>query len=166
MPRSVFAILVLAGVISTVMPSASAASKLAATGGHVVLTADELKWGPGPAGLPPGAKMAVLAGDPRKPGLFSVRLRLPAGYKIPPHWHPTDENVVVLNGTFLIGVGDRWEQDKLKTLPIGGYMMMPTGHHHYAGVQGDTTIQLYGPGPFRIYYVNPADDPRRKSPGP
>src|SRR5262249_14626957 len=70
---------------------------------HVLVRPDDIKWGPAPPALPAGAKAAVLAGDPGKAGPFVIRAQLPDGYKVPPHWHPTDENVTVLKGTFMMG---------------------------------------------------------------
>src|SRR5262245_2054331 len=83
--------------------------------------APALKWGPAPAVFPAGAKMAVLQGDPSKAGVYAVRLDMPDGYKIAPHFHPTDEHVTVISGTFLIGMGDKVEPAKMMTLPAGGF---------------------------------------------
>jgi quercetin dioxygenase-like cupin family protein len=127
---------------------------------HVVLTPGDLKWMDAPPGLPTGAKMAVLAGDPNKKGLFTVRLQTPAGYKVPPHTHPTTEHVTVISGTFYIGTGDKFDEAAGKELGAGGYMVMPTGMKHYAWTPAEAIIQIQGMGPFVIKYVNPADDPR------
>jgi quercetin dioxygenase-like cupin family protein len=127
---------------------------------HVVLNAADLKWGDAPPGLPPGAKLAVLAGDPNKKGLFTVRLQTPAGYKVPPHTHPTAEHITVISGTFNIGTGDKFDEAAGKEMGAGGYMVMPPGMKHYAWTPAETIIQVQGMGPFVIKYVNPADDPR------
>jgi hypothetical protein len=127
---------------------------------HVALQPNELKWGAGPAALPAGAKAASLCGDPQQPGPFALRLRLPDGYKIPPHWHPADENVTVISGTFHLGEGDTFDKSKGKEFPSGGFTAMPAGMHHFAWVSGETEIQLHGIGPWDIKYVNPSDDPR------
>ena len=127
---------------------------------HVVLTPADLKWVDAPPGLPPGAKMAVLAGDPTKKGPFTVRIQAPAGYKVPPHTHPTTEHITVISGTFNIGTGDKFDEATGKELGAGGYMVMPTGMKHYAWTTAETIIQVHGMGPFVIKYVNPADDPR------
>jgi len=127
---------------------------------HVVLNAADLKWGDAPPGLPPGAKLAVLAGDPNKKGLFTVRLQTPAGYKVPPHTHPTSEHITVISGTFNIGTGDKFDEAAGKEMGAGGYMVMPPGMKHYAWTPAETIIQVQGMGPFVIKYVNPADDPR------
>lgn len=119
-----------------------------------------LTWGPAPAQLPPGAKMAIEKGDPTKAGEFSVRLMLPDGYKIPPHFHPTDEHVRVRSGTFLAGMGDKLDPAAAKVLARGDTIMMPAGMHHWAIAKGETILSVSGPGPFAITYVNPADAPK------
>jgi quercetin dioxygenase-like cupin family protein len=87
----------------------------------------------------------------------------PDGYKIMAHFHPTDENIIVLKGNFMMGVGDKFDERSLKPMPEGGFMSMKTGTHHYAMAKGETIIQLYALGPFVITYVNPDDDPRKKT---
>lgn len=130
---------------------------------HTATTADELKWGPAPPSLPPGAELAVLSGDPSKAGQpFTMRAKFPDGYKVPPHWHPTDENVTVIQGTINIGMGDKFDESQAKALTAGSYAVMPKRMHHFAFARGETIIQIHGTGPFAITYVNPADDPRRK----
>lgn len=137
--------------------------KKVTAGGHVLLNADQLKWGPAPPGLPAGAQMAVLDGDPGKPGSFSLRVKLPDGYKVAPHWHPTAENLLVLSGTLMVGMGDTFEEGSMHALTAGGYSKMPAKTHHFVRTKGETTFQLYGTGPFAINYVNPKDDPRKKT---
>lgn len=130
---------------------------------HIALTPADLQWGPAPPVLPAGAQVAVLDGDPFKPGFFSMRLKMPDGYRIAPHWHPTDEHVVVVQGTLKIGMGDRHDDAAARQLPAGGFTKLPKQMHHYAGAKGETVIQIYGEGPFELNYVNPSDDPRRTS---
>jgi len=129
---------------------------------HVVVRPGMLKWGPGPASLPPGAKLAVLTGNPGKKGAFVMRAKLPDGYKVPPHWHPSDENVTVLKGALLIGRGDTFDEAKTEELPAGSFMRMSKKMRHFAMARGETILQVHGIGPFEINYVNPADDPRGK----
>ena len=130
--------------------------------GHVAVNPDGLKWGDAPPVLPKGAKMAVLAGDPSKEGVFVVRLRAPNGYKISPHWHPTREHVTVISGKFHIGMGKTFDTKKAESLGPGGFAYMDAKMEHYAWMEGDTEIQAEGMGPFAITYVNPADDPSPK----
>jgi quercetin dioxygenase-like cupin family protein len=137
--------------------AASAAPK------HVLLAPGDLKWGPAPDALPPGAQLAVVDGDPSKAAPFSVQIKFPAGYRVPPHWHPNDENVVVLSGTFMVGMGDKMDESSMQSLAAGGYGKVPRQMHHYAMAKTEATIHLYGMGPFAITYVNPSDDPRKKT---
>src|SRR5262245_25776512 len=93
-------------VVSLAVMVAPGRSQDPAAAPHVMLTPAELTWGPGPPGLPPGSTLALVAGDPGKPGPFTVRAKMPAGYKVPPHWHPVYENITVLSGTVAFGSGD------------------------------------------------------------
>jgi hypothetical protein len=129
--------------------------------GHVVMPANEVKWGPAPPGLPPGAQAAVLSGDPSKAGPFALTARLPDGYRVPPHSHPTAENVIVTAGTLMVGMGDKADEASMKALGAGGYALMPQKMTHYVRAKGPTTIIVQGMGPFEINYVNPQDDPRK-----
>jgi hypothetical protein len=142
-------------------PPAPAAAAVAPASSHVLITPMELKWGDAPPALPKGARFAVLSGDPGLAGPFTIRLKLPAGYKIAPHWHPTDENVTVVSGTFSLGSGEKFDQKSMKALPVGGYALLPAEMHHYAWTKSGATVQVYGMGPFVINYVNPADDPSK-----
>ena len=131
---------------------------------HVIARPDSIKWGPPPPSLPPGCQVAVLAGDPSKPGVpFVLRAKMPDGYKVPPHWHPSDENLTVLQGTLLVGEGEKLDPAKAEELPAGSFVRMPKTMRHFAVAKGETVIQAHGVGPFEINYVNPADDPRRKA---
>lgn len=135
----------------------------AAGGEHTMLTPDQLKWGPAPPSLPAGAQMAVLSGDPTKPGLFTIRAKFPDGWAVAPHWHPTDEHLTVVSGTFMVGVGDKADAATMHSLTAGSFAKMPRRVHHYARAQGETVVQVYGMGPFVLNYVNPSDDPRKKT---
>ena len=121
-----------------------------------------LKWGPAPAVFPAGAKMAVLQGDPGKNELFTVRLDMPDGYTIKPHFHPTDEHITVISGSFKIGMGDKVEASKTTTLTAGGFATAGAQMHHYAIAKGHTVVQVHAMGPFQLTYVNAADDPSKK----
>ena len=119
-----------------------------------------LTWGAAPAVFPKGAQMAVVRGDPSKAALFTIELSLPDGYKIPAHFHPTDELVTVKQGTFLVGMGDTLDLAKTNTMKPGDKGKVPAGHHHYAAAKGTTVVSVTAMGPFAMTYVNPADDPR------
>lgn len=132
-------------------------------GRHRLYRPDQLQWKDGPPSLPPGAKFAVLEGDPSQSGFFAMRLRLPDGYRIPPHTHPVVERVTVVSGTFHLGMGGQADWQSMQELPAGSYVSMQPGMQHYARASGETVVQLATVGPWGITYVNPADDPRRKS---
>jgi len=142
-------------------PPATTAAAAAPASAHVLVAPMELKWGDAPPALPKGARFAVLSGDPGAAGPYTIRLKLPAGYKIAPHWHPTDENVTVISGTFSLGMGDAFDQKSMKALPAGGYAVLPAEMRHYAWTKAGATVQVHGMGPFVITYVNPADDPSK-----
>jgi len=134
---------------------------LAQQSGHSAVTPDTLKWAEPP--VLPGAQLAVVQGDPSKEGLFVYRIKMPAGYKIPPHTHKASENVTVLSGVFYFGVGEKFDQGSGQELPTGGFVSVPPKHAHYAwaGPQ-ETVVQVHGMGPTDLTFVNPADDPRKK----
>src|SRR5262245_54219132 len=129
---------------------------------HVLADPKEATWGPAPPMLPPGAQIAVLAGDPTKSTAYAARLKFPANYAIAAHSHPTDENVGVTSGSVTFGMGDKLAKGAAsnKTLPVGGYALMPANMNHFAYTTQETTIVLFGQGPVEFKYVNPADDPR------
>ena len=121
---------------------------------------DGLAWKVGPPSLPTGAKFAVLEGDPTKAGPFVFRVKVPDGYRIPPHTHPKPERVTIISGTFNLGMGDTFDATKGEALPVGTYGTWPAGMKHFVWVKGETVVQFHGEGPWTITYVNPADDPR------
>jgi anti-sigma factor ChrR (cupin superfamily) len=126
------------------------------------LNAKDLKWGPAPNVLPKGAQVAIVSGDPFKDGAYVLRLKIPKGYKIPAHNHPTTEYVTVLSGNFHIGMGDKLDEKKGMELTAGAYGEAPAKMNHYAWATSNTVLQVHGQGPFAITYVNPADDPSKK----
>ena len=128
---------------------------------HATVQSDALKWS-APAAYAAGAQIAVIKGDPTKEGMYVVRLKVPAGFKIPAHNHPNDENVTVLSGSFNIGTGDKLDEKKGMLIKAGGYSFVAKGMSHYAWFTEETVLQLHGMGPQGITYVNPADDPRKK----
>jgi quercetin dioxygenase-like cupin family protein len=143
-----------------VVVCASAVAQDAKKAGHAVFRPAELQWQEASAMLPKGAKIAVLEGDPTQEGIFTIRLSAPDGYRIPPHWHPAFEHVTVISGTFLIGMGEKWDDSKLAAVPAGGFTYMAPNMRHFAAVKGETVVQVHALGPWALYYVNPADDPR------
>lgn len=123
----------------------------------------ETSWKDGPASLPNGAMIAVLEGDPNQEGLFVFRLKVPDGYRVPPHTHPKTERVTIIAGTFHLGMGEKFDESATQALPAGTYGYWPAGMKHFVWVSGETIVQFHGMGPWSIIYVNPADDPRNQS---
>ena len=143
------------------LPFVLAASPLHSQAVHSMA---DIKWGPAPPFLPAGAHAAVLQGDPGSSGEYTLRLQVPDGYIVPPHYHPTDENVSVLSGTLLLGMGDEIDRRTAERLTAGGFMTAKANMHHYAVAVGPTVLQVHGNGPFAITYVRVTDDPRTPRP--
>ncbi len=130
----------------------------------VMATPAEMKWmpAPPPTGLPSVVQVSILSGDPFKTGMFTLRLKIPDGGKVPAHWHPTDEHITVMQGTFAAGMGDKLDPAAMKEFPAGSYVVMPKQMRHFAMAKGETVVQVTAMGPFVLNYVDPADDPRKK----
>jgi len=150
-------------VAVTSAPLAQEGSTTTSSTPAIVTPASDLKWGDPPAVFEKGASFTVVSGDPSKDGLFVVRLKMPAGYRVNPHWHPADEHVTVLSGTFAIGMGDKFDKSTMKELPAGGYTLLPAQMHHYAMAKTAAVVQVHGMGPFTLTYVNPDDDPSKRA---
>lgn len=144
-----------AAAFAVTLSTTGANAQGAATG-----AAEHLTWGPAPAVFRKGARMAVVSGNPMASGEFVLRLDMPAGYRIAPHYHPTDEHLRVLRGTFLVGMGDHMNLRKTKRLTQGDTITAPATMHHYAAARGHTMIEVSGTGPFQLTYVNPKDLPK------
>jgi anti-sigma factor ChrR (cupin superfamily) len=125
----------------------------------VIATPDAMKWSP----LAPGMQISVLSGDPSKPGLYTIRLKFSDATHVAAHWHPEDESVTVIQGTFLAGMGEKYDAAALHEFPTGSFILMPKQMRHFAAARGETIVQLHGNGPFVINYVNPADDPSKSN---
>jgi quercetin dioxygenase-like cupin family protein len=135
---------------------------LVATAAPSQVNVANLKWGPAPPSLPRGAQVSVLSGDPNKAGVFVLRLRMPPGYRVPAHSHPTDEYLTVISGQASFGMGDKLDPAKGSSLRAGGFMKMGANMNHYAWSPTGAVVQIAGEGPFVIKYVNAADDPRTR----
>jgi len=126
-------------------------------------TPDQVKWGPAPPFVPAGAQIAVLEGDPMAAsGDFTIRLKMPDGYKIAPHTHPNRENVTVISGTLKFGMGDQFDASKMMSFGAGSFAYLDPSMHHYAAASGETVVQIHGMSPVKFNYINPADDPTLK----
>ncbi|HJR57786.1 MAG TPA: cupin domain-containing protein [Vicinamibacterales bacterium] len=130
---------------------------------HTMVSPAELKWGPAPPSLPTGAQVAVLDGDPAKAGLFTLRVKMPDGYAVPPHRHPAAEHVTVISGSLMVGMGAKIDEATMQAMNAGGYTKMPARMNHYVRAKGETILQITAMGPFEVTYVNPNDDPRKKT---
>lgn len=135
----------------------------AAAQSQVVRSTGDVRFGPPPPFFAAGVGFAVLQGNPGASGEFTVRLNLPNGYIIAPHWHPTDENVTVISGTLMVGMGDEIVRGDATQLTAGGFITAPANMHHYAVAVGKTVVQVHGTGPFAITYIKAKDDPQTAS---
>ena len=129
---------------------------------HIVLTSQDYKWGEGPPSLPPGSKAVLLEGNPAEAGFFALRLKLPAGYKIQPHFHHVRERVAVISGKMLLGFGDTFDKSAMREMDEGSYVSLTPNASHYVEAVEETVLQLTSIGPWNLTYVNPKDDPRSK----
>jgi hypothetical protein len=162
--KLVVVVMVCAALVFSVARGQEAAKKPAAKAAATapapfIGTPDKIKW----VQFAPGVEYGPVYGNCDKVGAPCVfQLRLADGAKFPPHWHPVDENVTVLSGVFMAGMGDKYDESKMMTLAAGSYVFMPRRMHHFAGATGGVaTVQVHGVGPFKINYVNPADDPSK-----
>jgi quercetin dioxygenase-like cupin family protein len=162
MKRKLFIALVIVGTLCIAGHMVTIAANPAAHDNNI-FTPETIPWGPPPPSLAPGAQLAVIEGNPAaSTGDFTVRLKMPDGYRLAPHWHPHRENVTVLAGTFKVGMGDTFDKDKMGSFPAGSFAYLDPDMHHYAMASGEVIVQVHGSSPFQINYVNPADDPSKK----
>jgi quercetin dioxygenase-like cupin family protein len=125
-------------------------------------TPDQMQYGPPPSSIAKGAQLAVLEGDPTgSTGDFTIRLKMPDGYRIAPHWHPHRENVTVISGNFKVGMGDTFDAAKMMTFGAGSFAYLDPSMHHYAMANGEVVVQVHGMSPLQFNYVNPTDDPSK-----
>ncbi len=151
--------LVPAGLVAQAPPAQAPSS-------HVIVAhAPTLAWAPGPPSLPPGAEFVLLEGNPAEAVPLTFRLRFPANYRIPAHWHSVIEHVTVLSGTLNVGMGEQATYTGGTALNAGSFAAMPAKmvHSAWAGPEG-VTFQLHSVGPWSITYVKAADDPRTPKP--
>ena len=149
------------GVLIIGAAAAAMSAPLLAGDTHVLVQPDKVQWGAAPPVLPPGAELAVLEGDPSQKGPVTMRLKLPAKYDLPAHWHTNAERLTVLSGSFHVGMGDKLDRAASQMLAPGGYVSLPGKMHHFAWTTAPTIVQLNLEGPFDMYYVNPADNPQK-----
>ena len=127
-----------------------------------IFTPDTISWGAAPPVVRPGAQFAVLEGDPTaSTGDYTVRLKMPDGFRIAPHWHQNRENVTIISGTFKVGMGDEFDASKMTAFGAGSFAFLDPSMHHYAMARGETIVQVHGQAPLQFTYVNPNDDPSK-----
>jgi quercetin dioxygenase-like cupin family protein len=150
-----------AGFLAAVLVFGGAVALFGQAHTGMIQSLADAKWGPAPPMLPPGAQIAILAGNPMAAEPYTVRLKFPANYDIAAHSHPTDENVTVVSGTIYMGMGDKLDRKAGHAVTAGGFAQAPAKVNHFAFTKaGGATIVLHGIGPVEFKYVDPADDPR------
>jgi hypothetical protein len=145
--------------------AAKPAAKSAPAARKNAFTPDQIPYGPAPAFVPAGASLAVLEGNPMAAtGDYTIRLKMPDGYKIGPHWHPKRENVTVISGTLKVGMGDKFDESKMMGFAATSFAYLDPSMHHYVMASGETVVQVHGVAPVKFNYVDPNDDPSKKKP--
>jgi hypothetical protein len=119
----------------------------------IQINAAKIVWKDGPPTMPKGTKIAVLEGDPKAPGMFTIRLRVPAGSKVMPHWHPRPERVTILSGKVAVGFGDKWDDKDMHGFNGGDFYINPAESHHYVWFPRTSVIQITGEGPWELHLL-------------
>lgn len=161
MKRHLFLAVAVAGIFSW---AGLAFSSAAHDNSHEknAFTPDTISWEAAPPVVRPGAQFAVLEGDPTaSTGDFTIRLKMPNGFRIAPHWHPNRENVTIISGTLKVGMGDEFDPNKMNAFITGSFAFLDPNMHHYAMASGETIVQVHGQSPLQFNYVNPDDDPSK-----
>jgi hypothetical protein len=162
MKRNLCLILAISAAIWWVSQSNLNGAMAAATEKHA-FTPDAVEYGPAPSFVAPGAQLAVLEGNPlATSGDYTIRLKMPDGYRVAPHWHPKRENVTVISGTLKFGMGDRFDESSMTSFPAGSFAYLDPDMHHYVMASGDVVVQIHGMAPVQFNYINSEDDPSRK----
>ena len=147
-------------LLSLLFTSFGSAIALADETPHAVVTPADIKWVEAPPTIPAGAKLALLQGDPARPGFYVFRLMLPANYRLPVQSHPAELAITVVSGTPVLGTGDKVDP-AAKTSPAGSFMPIAAKTNHYVTTKKETVLELSGVGPFAIAYANPDEDPNK-----
>jgi quercetin dioxygenase-like cupin family protein len=144
--------------LSTLLVVAQEKGKPSSAAEPRLLAAAEMQWGEGPPSLPAGAQMVVLDGDPKQKGPFTIRLKMPSGYKIPSHTHPTAERVTVISGAVHLGIGEKFDESAGRELKAGDFAVLPAGVPHFAWSPSEAVLQIHSEGPFQRNFVDPAHE--------
>lgn len=159
MKRNLYGRLVLIALLCGTLLSAAAQSGSKKN----AFTPDNIPWGPAPPFIQLGAQLAVLEGNPMAAtGDYTIRLKMPDGFKVAPHWHPKRENVTVISGTLKVGMGDHFDESSMMGFPAGSFAYLDPNMHHYVMASGETVVQIHGKSPVQFNYINPEDDPSHK----
>jgi quercetin dioxygenase-like cupin family protein len=127
-----------------------------------VIHSEDITWKPF-AAFPPAARLAILVGDPTKPGPYLIRVKLPAGTRMLPHSHPEDRIYTVISGIFYIGLGEEFDESKLNAHAPGSVLVLPGGQAHFHWAKsGEYVTQVSAIGPLGLAYIDPASDPRNR----
>ena len=127
------------------------------------ILSEEIEWKPF-AAFPPSARLAILVGQPLEEGPYTIRVKLPGGVKLMPHSHPEDRVYTVISGIFYIGLGDKFDAEKLQAYAPGSVIVLPgnTSHFHWAK-SGEYITQVTAIGPLALEYIDAKNDPRKES---
>ncbi len=123
---------------------------------------EDVAWQPF-AAFPPSVRLAVIVGRPSEPGPYVIRVKVPSGVKLMPHRHPEDRIYTVISGVFYIGLGEKFDGDRVQAYPPGSVIVLPggTSHFHWAK-SGEYVTQVTAIGPLGLEYLHPEDDPRQR----
>ncbi len=147
--------------IAAVATAAYSQEKKEGAEAHKIVHFGDLKWTP----IMKGCDLAPVSGDSNAEGApFVLRIRCADGIRVPAHWHPTDEHLTVLKGTFLVGMGESFDEAKLQTMNVGNFLTMPKEMRHFGLCKGETILQVHGAGPFKVNWVNPSEVPPPDAP--
>jgi quercetin dioxygenase-like cupin family protein len=127
----------------------------------ISVTPEAIEWNP----VFEGVEIAVISGDPNKAGSpFVIRVKHRDGITVAPHWHSFDENITVMSGTWVMGLGEKYDLPAAREFPAGSYIVVPKKVAHFALCRGETIVQGHGIGPLGTTFVRPHDDPRSRWP--
>jgi quercetin dioxygenase-like cupin family protein len=122
---------------------------------------EDVDFRPFPA-FPPEVRLAILVGDPTKPGPYVIRVKAAAGARLPPHHHAENRVYTVISGVFYIGLGSQFDPARFNAYAPGSVVVLPGNTHHFHWARsGEYVTQITGYGPLGIDYVDEGDDPRR-----
>lgn len=132
------------------------------TSPHIILLPDNLQWKKAPEAFPPGAMLAPLTGDNTAVGPYTIRLKFPKGYKLPPHTQFQAAHLTIISGQLFVGVGKNFDTSKGEVLSPGSFVLIPRKFPHFLEAREEVVVQLHGTAPLTLTYLNKSDDPRKK----